>query len=40
MEWLKELKAHERSNDISWHEINEYTVKYILFSNCCSAVSV
>ena len=39
-EWLKESKAHERSNNISWQEIDGDTVDYILLSICCSAVSV
>ena len=37
---MKESKAHERSNNISWQEIDGDTVEYILLSICCSAVSV
>ena len=40
MKWLKESKAHERSNDISWQVIDGDSVEYILISICCSAVSV
>ena len=40
MEWLKESKAHDRPNNTSWQETYGDTVEYILFSICCSAVSV
>ena len=37
-EWLKESKAHDMSNNISWQEIAGDTVQEILFSICCSVV--
>ena len=40
MESLKESKASERFNNISWQEIDGDTIEYILISICCSAVLV